>query len=247
MRMKRQREAVQRNFPNSRSRVHLAKLLAITVFQVREANRYSGLRSLHVVHGDEASAFIIALFPSKALHCRENRAKTCQTLQSKSKMSVHSAMSLLTCRSTEGGRCVMRNERKAISRIRKGGRCVSQYGDPSDEGSSRSLGASSTAQKRRVPSRAADTAWFAYGKYATAVTTSWCAWTCATAALEANMLQRHVEITGSLRFPHGPWSVFGACVGRDHGPFRSRLPGGPPRTSGPVFRLFTTAPREQNP
>ena len=73
MRMKRQREAVQRNFPNSRSRVHLAKLLAITVFQVREANRYSGLRSLHVVHGDEASAFIIALFPSKALHCRENR------------------------------------------------------------------------------------------------------------------------------------------------------------------------------
>ena len=71
MRMKRQREAVQRNFPNSRSRVHLAKLLAITVFQVREANRYSGLRSLHVVHGDEASAFIIALFPSKALHCRE--------------------------------------------------------------------------------------------------------------------------------------------------------------------------------
>ena len=104
MRMKRQREAVQRNFPNSRSRVHLAKLLAITVFQVREANRYSGLRSLHVVHGDEASAFIIALFPSKALHCRENRAKTCQTLQSKSKMSVHSAMSLLTCRSMEGGR-----------------------------------------------------------------------------------------------------------------------------------------------
>ena len=64
---------MQRNFPNSRSRVHLAKLLAITVFQVREANRYSGLRSLHVVHGDEASAFIIALFPSKALHCRENR------------------------------------------------------------------------------------------------------------------------------------------------------------------------------
>ena len=75
MRMKRQREAVQRNFPNSRSRVHLAKLLAITVFQVREANRYSGLRSLHVVHGDEASAFIIALFPSKALHCRESRAR----------------------------------------------------------------------------------------------------------------------------------------------------------------------------
>ena len=72
MRMKRQREAVQRNFPNSRSRVHLAKLLAITVFQVREANRYSGLRSLHVVHGDEASAFIIALFPSKALHCRKS-------------------------------------------------------------------------------------------------------------------------------------------------------------------------------
>ena len=76
MRMKRQREAVQRNFPNSRSRVHLAKLLAITVFQVREANRYSGLRSLHVVHGDEASAFIIALFPSKALHCRYARARS---------------------------------------------------------------------------------------------------------------------------------------------------------------------------
>ena len=72
----------------------------------------------------------------------------------------------------------MRNERKAISRIRKGGRCVNQDGDPSEDGSSRSLGASSTAQKRRVPSRAADTAWFACGKYATAVTTSWCAWTC---------------------------------------------------------------------
>ena len=44
------------------------------VFAVREASRYSGLRSLHVVHGDEASAFIIALFPSKALHCRERRS-----------------------------------------------------------------------------------------------------------------------------------------------------------------------------
>ena len=91
---------------------------------------------------------------------------------------------------------------KAIStptlRSTDGGRCVSQDGDPSEDGSSRSLGASSTAQKRRVPSRAAETAWCACGKYATAVTTSWCAWTCATAALEANMLQRHVEITGSL-------------------------------------------------
>ena len=38
--------------PAAGSRVHLAKLLAITVFQVREANRYSGLRSLHVVHAD---------------------------------------------------------------------------------------------------------------------------------------------------------------------------------------------------
>ena len=71
---------MQRNFPNSRSRVHLAKLLAITVFQVREANRYSGLRSLHVVHGDEASAFIIALFPSKALHCREDESRGGPTL-----------------------------------------------------------------------------------------------------------------------------------------------------------------------
>ena len=55
MRRKHVREAVQRNFTRefpSRSRVHLAKLLALTVFQVREANRYSGLRSLHVVHGD---------------------------------------------------------------------------------------------------------------------------------------------------------------------------------------------------
>ena len=35
-----------------RSRVHLATLLRNTVFAVREATRYSVLRSLHVVHGD---------------------------------------------------------------------------------------------------------------------------------------------------------------------------------------------------
>ena len=58
MQRKQLREAVQRNFarvpefPTSRSRVHLATLLTNTVFAVREANRYSGLRSLHVVHGD---------------------------------------------------------------------------------------------------------------------------------------------------------------------------------------------------
>ena len=46
---------------------------------------------------------------------------------------------------------------------------------------------------------------------------------------------------------NGPWSVFGALFERDHGPFRRALPGGAPRTSGPLFRLFTTAPLEQNP
>ena len=46
---------------------------------------------------------------------------------------------------------------------------------------------------------------------------------------------------------NGPWSVFGALVEMDHGPFRRALQGVHP---GPVVRvsdLFTTAPREQSP
>ena len=57
IRMKRLREAVQRNFTRVPQQEGEAACtshhsLETQVFAVREATRYSGLRSLHVVHGD---------------------------------------------------------------------------------------------------------------------------------------------------------------------------------------------------